>query len=125
MARFYAMSIGRERLGAPIARPLMLHSGWVFLAGGILFLMIGGGFLLFAMYRSLVLGQEVDWQGFAYMVTAMGGATAAILGVVIPLLRDRRIQRVEEIRAGVPPQSPLAPSDASPTGGLVNNEAIR
>jgi len=113
-------------MAAPIARPLMLHAGWLFLACAIVFLTAAGGLFLFGMYRDLVLGQPVNWSGFAVMVTAMGGASASILGIVIPLLRDRRIQRVEEIRAGVPPASPLpSPPEASPTGGLVNNEALQ
>lgn len=93
----------REPLAAERARPAMLHSGWVFLAGGILFLAVAGTIFLIAMWRSLVEGADVPWTDFAVILTAMGGAAGTILGVIVPLLRDRRIQRVEEIRAGAPP----------------------
>ena len=92
----------------------MLHMSWLFIGGGILFLVIAGSLFLYGMYRSMVHGQPVDWQGFALIITAMGTTAAAIMPIIIGLLRDRRIQRVEEIRAGVPPTSPLAPSDSSP-----------
>jgi len=115
----------RERLNADTARPMTLHLIWVFVAGGIIFLAIGGGLLLYGMYRSMVLGEPVDWQGFAFMVTAMGGAAGVMLPIFINLHRDRRMQRIEEIRAGQSgapfPDSPPPHAD----GGLVNNEALR
>lgn len=106
------MTIRRERLAADTARPAMLHLTWIFILGGILFLTAAGGFLLFGMYRSLVLSQPVDWQGFGYVITAMGGAAGIILPIFLNLLRDRRIQRVEEIRAG----GPAVPFPSSPDG---------
>ena len=108
--------VRRERLAADTARPLMLHMTWVFIGLGIVFMTAAGSFVLIGMYRSLVAGQPVDWQGMGYVITAMGGAGGILLPILINLLRDRRIQRVEEIRAGVPAQSPL-PLPPSPDGG--------
>jgi hypothetical protein len=65
------------------------------------------------MWRSLVEGADVPWTDFAVILTAMGGAAGTILGVIVPLLRDRRIQRVEEIRAQSASPFPSSP----PEGG--------
>jgi hypothetical protein len=108
------LAVTRERLAAPIARPLMLHMGWVFILGGILFLALAGGLFLYGMYRSMVQSQPVDWQGFALIITAMGGAAATIAGIIIPLLRDRRMQRIEEIRASGQSASPFPDSPPPP-----------
>jgi hypothetical protein len=116
------VTLRRDPLSAQNARPLMLHSGWIFIAGGIAFLVVAGVIFLVAMYRSLIEGANVPWTDFAVILTAMGGAAGTILGIVLPLLRDRRIQRVEEIRAGVPPSSPL-PS-GPPEGGPRPQESI-
>lgn len=66
-------------------------------------------------------GEGVDLNGLG---TALGGA-AALLGVLMPfivsLFRDRRIERVEQIRAGQQPgpfgRAPSAPSDIGPRPG--------
>lgn len=115
-----------DRLSAGVARPLALHGMWLFVAGGILFLAVAGGLFLYGMYRSMVLGQPVDWAGFAYIITAMGGAAGVLAGIFVPLLRDRRMQRVEEIRAGGSVTPPF-PGSQPPHegGGLVNNEALQ
>lgn len=60
-------------------------------------------------------GERVDMQGYAVVL----GAFASLLGVVIlhivALFRDRRIERVEEIRARGAPAATPAPTPASPT----------
>lgn len=111
------MTIPRERMAAPIARPLMLHSGWIFMAGGIVFLMIAGGIFLWAMYLSLIEGADVPWTDFAVILTAMGGAAGTILGVIVPLLRDRRLQRIEEIRVGQSGPPFASPPEGGPRPG--------
>jgi hypothetical protein len=55
------------------------------------------------------------------ILTAMGGAAGTILGILVPLLRDRRIQRVEEIRAG---QGATPFPSSPPEGGPRPQESI-
>jgi hypothetical protein len=119
------------------ARPITLHMGWVFVLGVVIFMAFASYFLLVAMDR-WSRGEHVDWQGFSNILIAMGTAAAAIVPIVMSILRDRRIQKVEEIRAGRAPEprpfdgAPLpAPSSETvqndPTqsgGGLINNQAI-
>lgn len=45
-------------------------------------------------------GEQVDWAGLATLVGAMVGLLSVMLPVIVSLFRDRRIERVEEIRAG-------------------------
>jgi hypothetical protein len=118
------------------ARPITLHMGWVFVLGGVIFMACASYHVLVAMDRWSH-GLPVDWQGFAYIVGAMGAAAGTIVPIIMQLLRDRRIQRVEEIRAGRAPEprpfdgAPL-PAPSSETvqeepphgGGLINNQAI-
>lgn len=100
-----------------IARPLtrlavmllVIAVTWVFVRLGIA---MSNGFDRWAA------GEGVDLNGLG---AALGGA-AALLGVLMPfivsLFRDRRIERVEQIRAGqVPPHSPFgngSPGGSSP-----------
>lgn len=99
-----------DRVGRPLTRlavlTLVLVVTWVFFALGVA--MVQG-------FERWARGDGVDLHGLG---TAMGGG-AAILGVLMPfivsLFRDRRIERVEQIRAGVPSQAPFGPS-GPPTG---------
>lgn len=99
---------------APTARSITRHMSWVFIFGGVIFLGGCGFFVLMAMDR-WSRGEHVDWTGFAAIVGVMGTTAASIVPIIVSILRDRRIQRVEEIRAGVPPQPPFASSP--PEGG--------
>jgi hypothetical protein len=125
-----------DRIGRPLTRMavmvLMLAVTWVFVR-------LGNAFVN-AMDIALdrwARGEPVDWAGIA----APLGGLAALLGVVLPfiisLYRDRRMERVEQIRVGgsvappfpspapSAPSSPTSPPDPSfPGGGLVNNQAI-
>lgn len=131
-------------MSGPSARSITRHLTWVFVIGGMYFLARGSLIILDALEVAAARwarGEPVDWQGIAAMVMAVGSAAGVILPIFIQLLRDRRIQRVEEIRAGRPPApgpfpqsppssgavSPVSPPDSSPTpnGGLVNNEALQ
>ena len=123
-----------DRIGRPLTRlavmVLVLAITWVFIRLGAA---MAAGFDRWAS------GEGVDLNGLG---AALGGA-AALLGVLMPfivsLFRDRRIERVEQIRAGgsaAPPfPSPAPSAPSSPTsppqepthsdGGLVNNQAIQ
>ena len=122
-----------DRIGRPLTRlavmVLVLAITWVFIRLGAA---MAAGFDRWAS------GEGVDLNGLG---AALGGA-AALLGVLMPfivsLFRDRRIERVEQIKAGgsAPANPSLAPSappsqpspDQEPThsdGGLVNNQAIQ
>lgn len=70
--------------------------------------------------------------GLAALATAGAGAAVTVGTFILQVLRSRSAERIEEIRSGgqaspPPPASPsssAAPAETSPTGGLVNNEAI-
>lgn len=109
-------------MSAPSARSITRHLVWVFILGGILFLGAIGYHVHIALMRWSN-GEHVDLQGLAAIIGVMGTTAASIIPILISILRDRRIQRVEEIRAGRPPDP--GPFSDSPTGGLVNNEALR
>ena len=100
-----------DRIGRPLTRlavmVLVLAITWVFIRLGAA---MAAGFDRWAS------GEGVDLNGLG---AALGGA-AALLGVLMPfivsLFRDRRIERVEQIRAGgsaAPPFPSPAPSAAS------------
>lgn len=73
-------------------------------------------------------GGGVDWMGFAALLGAVGGLVGIVWPIIIASSRDRRITRVEEIRANAPTPAPsivLPPAtDTSPTGGLINDAAL-
>jgi hypothetical protein len=102
-----------DRIGRPLTRlavmVLVLAVTWVF---------IRLGAAMAAGFDRWSAGEGVDLNGLG---AALGGA-AALLGVLMPfivsLFRDRRIERVEQIRAGGsapanPSQAPWAPSQPS------------
>lgn len=102
-----------DRIGRPLTRlavmVLVLAVTWVF---------IRLGAAMAAGFDRWSAGEGVDLNGLG---AALGGA-AALLGVLMPfivsLFRDRRIERVEQIRAGGsapanPSRAPLAPSQPS------------
>lgn len=102
-----------DRIGRPLTRlavmVLVLAVTWVFIRLGAA---MAAGFDRWSQ------GEGVDLNGLG---AALGGA-AALLGVLMPfivsLFRDRRIERVEQIRAGGsvpanPSQAPPAPSPPS------------
>lgn len=111
-----------------IARPLtrlavmllVVAITWVFVRLGIA---MSNGFDRWAA------GEGVDLNGLG---AALGGA-AALLGVLMPfivsLFRDRRIERVEQIRAGQAPPGPFGNGSASgsspppgpPPDGIASN----
>lgn len=109
-------------MSAPTARSVLRHMSWVFVLGGIVFLGACGFHVQNAVARWAA-GEHVDWQGMAAILGVMGTAAGSIIPIIISILRDRRIQRVEEIRAGRPPEP--SPFPDSPSGGLVNNEALQ
>lgn len=84
-------------------------------------------------------GEPLDMQGLGGLALVIGAictGIATVVPVIIASGRDRRITRQDEIRAGgAPPPNPSMPSpepssaaasseEPSPTGGLVNNDAI-
>lgn len=106
-----------DRIGRPLARLavmlLMLAVTWFFIRFG--------DAMSAGLYR-WSRGEGVDLNGLA----AVLAAAASVLGVIIPfivsLFRDRRIERVEQIRAGAPTPPPFGapPSptfDTPPEGG--------
>lgn len=93
-----------DRIGRPLTRlavlALMLAVVWFFIRFGD------------AMARGIdrwARGEATDLNGLA----AVLAAAASLLGVLVPyiisLFRDRRIERVEQIRAGAPTPPPLSP----------------
>ncbi|MCL4715446.1 MAG: hypothetical protein KJZ75_11095 [Hyphomonadaceae bacterium] len=107
-----------------IGRPLQRLASLALMCAVVWFCLRFGAVVIDGMERWAA-GEGVDLAGLAQLLTAF----AAILGVVIihivALFRDRRIERVEEIRAGGGspqngpfgtgrPASPPASSNASP-----------
>lgn len=128
---------------------------WITGLGGAL-IRIGGGFLVIAMACAgtwLVVriggavaygierwanGEPLDMANLgqlALLVTAVAGAIATVVPVIMGSNRDRRLREIETIRQGgappvnptSPPSPPSAPADGGdmPGGGLVNPEAFR
>jgi len=97
-----------------IARPLT-RLAVMLLVVAITWLFVRLGVAMTAGFDRWASGEGVDLNGLG---TALGGA-AALLGVLMPfivsLFRDRRIERVEQIRAGnAPPPFGSAPQGGSP-----------
>jgi hypothetical protein len=98
-----------DRIGRPLTRlavmVLVLAVTWVF---------IRLGAAMAAGFDRWSAGEGVDLNGLG---AALGGA-AALLGVLMPfivsLFRDRRIERVEQIRAGGSAAPPFPSSAPSP-----------
>ena len=99
-----------DRIGRPLTRlavmVLVLAVTWDFVRLGVA---MAAGFDRWSQ------GGGVDLNGLG---AALGGA-AALLGVLMPfivsLFRDRRIERVEQIRAGVPPAPPFGQAPSAPS----------
>lgn len=79
-------------------------------------------------------GGNVDLQGIAAFVGALGAFIAIVWPLYASSSRDRRLRDIEVIRSGgAQPPGPTQPStdssapsaESSPSGGLVNNEALR
>jgi hypothetical protein len=98
-----------DRIGRPLTRlavmVLVLAVTWVF---------VRLGAAMAAGFDRWSAGEGVDLNGLG---AALGGA-AALLGVLMPfivsLFRDRRIERVEQIRAGGSAAPPFPSSAPSP-----------
>ena len=95
-----------------IARPLTRLATMLLMVAIVVFFVRFGDAMSVGLYR-WANGEGVDLNGLA----AVLAAGASMLGVVIPfivsLFRDRRIERVEQIRAGqVPP--PFGPAASPP-----------
>lgn len=123
-----------DKLGRPLAR----------LASTALMLGVTYFFFVFANAAAGGLqrwarGESVDMQGFAAVLTAAAGLLGLLIVHIVSLFRDRRIERVEQIRAGTvpapgpfgqgPSTSSFAPSGGPtpsewPDGGLTNNGAL-
>lgn len=112
-------------------RPL---TGWLYLACGVGSLTVLV-LIMIPLLRALnrwADGEPVDWMGFA----AVGGVALPFIGQLIAQgaqwMHTRSAERREEIawtgaRGGqvAAPFPQPAPSEPSPSGGLVNNEALR
>lgn len=113
-------------------RPLIAWTGVLTAACSLAFLVLLAIPILRAVNRWAD-GEPVDWQGFAFIITAAGGAATTILGPLAQYLQNRSRERRDEIAFGGgaprPPTNPLPPSgqqpDDIPGGGLVNNEALQ
>jgi hypothetical protein len=96
-----------------IARPLT-RLAVMLLVVAITWLFVRLGMAMSNGFDRWAAGEGVDLNGLG---AALGGA-AALLGVLMPfivsLFRDRRIERVEQIRAG---QAPPGPFGNAPQGG--------
>lgn len=106
-----------DAIGRPLARLAVMA---LLVAVTLVFVRVG--MAMAAGFDRWAAGEGVDLNGLG---AAMGGA-AALLGVLMPfivsLFRDRRIERVEQIRAGqrpAPPfgNPPLGPSPLGPRPG--------
>lgn len=120
------------------------------IGGGVLVIAmaIAGTWLVFRIGGAVAFGIERWAQGqpldmanlgqLALLVTAVAGAIATVVPVIMGANRDRRLREIETIRqGGAPPnptQPPSAPSQPAadgdtggdmPGGGLVNPEAFR
>lgn len=122
----------------------MLGGALIRIAGGLLVLMIVGiiGVLLLDFSAGMRIainrwahGGGVDWAGFALLLGAIGTLVVSVAPFVITSSRDRRLRDIAHTTTsgGVqpthptqPPSAPSAPSaELSPSGGLVNEEALR
>lgn len=98
-----------------IARPLT-RLAVMLLVVAVTWVFVRLGFAMSNGFDRWAAGEGVDLNGLG---AALGGA-AALLGVLMPfivsLFRDRRIERVEQIRAGQAPPDPFgnAPQGGSP-----------
>lgn len=94
-------------------RPLTRVAVLVLMCSLVWFFVQFGNAITVGLYRWSE-GEGVDLNGLA----AVLAAGASLLGVVMPfivsLFRDRRIERVEQIRAGAPPRTPFGRSGPEP-----------
>lgn len=123
-----------DRIGRPLSR----------LASTFLMLGVTYFFFVFANAAAAGLnrwarGEPVDMQGLAAVLTAASALLGILMVHIVSLFRDRRIERVEQIRAGgsaappfpsPAPSAPPSPPQQNPDpsfqdGGLVNNQAIQ
>lgn len=101
-----------DRIGRPLQRlaslALMLTVVW--------FVLRFGNVTMDGMER-WARGDGVDMQGLAAVLTAVSLILGVVIVHIVALFRDRRIERVEEIRAGggPPAPSPFGPGRAAPS----------
>lgn len=97
-----------DRIGRPLTRlavmALMLAVTWILLRLG----NAVANALEVALER-WSRGEQVDWGGIAAPLTGIAAILTVMLPFIVSLYRDRRIERVEQIRAGAPPPPPLSP----------------
>lgn len=112
-------------------RPLIGWGGVLLLVVCLLFLSAVAAIALYALWR-WANGLPVDLTGFAALMGAAVPAGAAVWDMVRRYLLDRHWERMDQQARGTAPNVPFVPSPPfppppagpSPTGGLVNNEAI-
>lgn len=106
-------------------RPLIGWGGVLLVAVCIVFLLILISIATFAMWR-WANGQPIDLMGFAAVLGQATAAGAAVWSLVKNFILTRHGERMEEIRAGVAPASPFAPSPPSgpPSDGVGNTNGL-
>lgn len=107
------------------------------MAVGGTYLVIRVGSAIAAGVERWAMGEPLDMNGLGGLALVIGAVCTGI-ATVVPIIvasgRDRRLRELEIIRqGGAPPANPTQPSaapsgvpsaDSSPTGGLVNNNAL-
>lgn len=112
------------------ARPFLLYAAGV----AVIAICVGAFASLWPLFLRAVErwsnGDHVDWGGAAVILGALGTLLTTVWGIAAQILWSRSAERRVAISTGVAPvpSTPSAglpaPPEGSPSGGLVNNEAI-
>lgn len=109
-------------------RPLLMWCAVLMVVLVLLFFIGVGLAILTAFQRAAETGQPVPDMsgGLAAVLTGLAALLPA-LGTFFQIFNQRHVERRDQISRGQAPGpfAPAPPSEPSPTGGLVNDEAIR
>lgn len=99
-----------------IGRPLTRLAAMALVVALTVFVLRFGDALSAGLHR-WARGEAIDLNGLAAVLGASAGLVGIVMPFIVSLFRDRRLERVEEIRAGTAPNGPFGQPSSPPEGG--------
>lgn len=101
-----------DRIGRPLSRLAVMA-----LMCAVTWFTIQLGAVVVSGLERWARGETVDMQGLAAVLGAFAGLMGVLIVHIVSLFRDRRLERVEQIRAQAAPSAPFGQPSSPPEGG--------